>query len=360
MIIEILTSYFEPYKGGIETVVLNLAEGLGKKGHKVIIHTANSTPIHNNLKGYEEHEYYIVKRYPVYPYSLMFPKFLHRDSILSLHNYSCLMNDYVALRYPKRKKTLTPYGNISYERNQRAHKYLSLVYDSLLGQKTLESVDRIIAMTEFEKQGIINEYSKFKNKISVVPAGINFTYKNSNLKKPFSFPYFISIGRVTQAKRFDNVLKIMKHFPEYHYVLAGRNVEYAEELIALAKELDLNKRFHYIGEVTEKKKAELLTYGSVFITPDSANAFGIANLEAFYYLGKVVATRSGGIAELTAELGGEIFDVDDLYGLREAIENQLNEKLSFETQKRRRKLIEEKYSWDSVVDMYEKILLKLL
>lgn len=359
MKVEILTSYFKPYVGGIETVVLNLAEGLGKRGHDVYIHTAKNTPGPKNLKDYEKTQYYTIRRYPIYKYSLIIPKFFHKDSVLSLHNYSCLMNDYVALRFPARKKVLSAYGNITYERSQRAYQKLSILYDATIGRITLYLVNKIIAMTKLEKKGIIKKFPNFKNKVDIVAAGIYFTYKNEKFKKPFNFPYFVSCGRIAPAKHFDIILRIMKRFPRYHFVLAGRDIGHAKFLLNLAKELGVENRFHYMGEVTEKRKAELLSGGSVFITPDSGNAFGIANLEGFYYTGRVVAADSGGVAELTKEFDGETFPIDDLNGLERALKKSLKKSMTLNIKNKLRKEIEKKYSWDAVVDAYEKVLLSL-
>lgn len=359
MIIEIVTSYFAPYKGGVETVVLKLAEGLGKKGHKVYVHTAKDTPGPKNLNEYKKYKYFTVRRYPIYDYSLLFPKFFHKNSILSLHNYSCLMNDYVAFRFPNRKKILSAYGNITYERKQRIHTTLAPIYDRFIGRRTLFNVNKIVAMTNFEKKQIIDKYPMFKNKVDIVAAGIDFAYKNTKQKKPFNFPYFVSLGRIVPTKHFDDILKILKYFPKYHYILAGRDNGYANTLVEMAKQLGVEKRFHYVGEINEKQKVAILTHGEIFIMPDAANAFGIANLEAFYYLGKVVATDSGGMTELTKEFGGEIFHVGDLVGLQKAIKKDLSRRITLSQKKKLRNAIEKKYSWEAVVDAYERVLLSL-
>lgn len=354
-----VTSYFDPYKGGVETVVLKLAEGLGKRGHTVVIHTGKDTPGPKNLKSQEKYKYFTVKRYPIYKYSLIFSNFFYKDSIIGLHNYSCLMNDYVALRFPNRKKIISAYGNITYEKAQRIHTTMAPIYDELIGKRTLANTNKIIAMTNLEKRQIIHKYPEFKNKVDIVAAGIEFTHKNIKSKRLFNFPYFVSVGRIVPTKRFDDVLKIMKYFPKFHYVLAGRDNGYASALQRLAKELKLEKRFHYLGEVTEKQKVDILTYGSVFIMPDAANAFGIANLEAFYYLGKVIATRSGGMTELTKEFGGEVFPVGDLKKLKNSIGKILKQKQSLKQKKQLQTAIKQKYSWDAVVDAYEKVLLSV-
>lgn len=358
MNIEILTSYFEPYKGGIENVVLHYANGLGKLGHNVYVHTAHTTPnnVYKNLPEYEESKYYKIRRYNIYPYSLFFPKLFSKDSVLSLHNYSCLMNDYAAIAYRNRKKVLSPYGNISYDIDQRRHPHLAPIYDNYIGKRTLSIVDKIVAMTKLEKDSIAEKYPHLADKLRVVPAGIDFyTKKKRPAKFQFYSPYFISVGRITRTKRFEDVFHILKAFPKYHYVLAGRDIGHAGTLQKIATELNVQDRFHYVGEVTEDEKVSLLSDATVFIMPDSANAFGIANLEAFYYLGKVVAARSGGMTELSNMLGGETFSIANYEELISAVKKELKKKIDI---KEKQKKIKMTYSWDSIVRQYEKILLE--
>jgi len=357
MIVEFVTSYFKPYTGGIENVVEHLAEGLGKKGHTVVVHTSTTVPNSTEkLKPSEEYKYFLVKRYSIFPYSLFFPKMVAKESIISLHNYSALMNDYVAVRYQNHKMTLTPYGTITYDVSQRQHQVLAPLYDSVFGRRTLDRVDKIVAMTNFEKKLIARKYPHYLKKIAVVASGIDIPKKKLSSKKSFSYPYFLSVGRITHTKRFEDVLSILKYFPEYHYILAGRDIGYAETLQAAAKREGVKDRFHYLGQVDDVKKAELLSHCSAFVMPSSAEAFSIASLEAFYYTTNVVGAKSGGIVDLYSEFGGELFQTGDEIELRDAIQKCLSNRGDHRQLEQNRDKIVTKYSWSTVVGEYEKVI----
>lgn len=358
MNIEIVTSYFLPLRGGIELIVEHLAEGFGKNGHKVCIHTALRIPgVKETLPKFEEKKYYMIKRYPIFPYSFLMPEPYFKDSVFSLHNYSALMNDYFALMYPKRKKVLTPYGTITYNLEQRQHQYLAPLYDKYIGKRTLFAMDKIVAMTPYEQKAIVKKYPKLKGKVVVSAAGIDFLKESSSQSPPFSFKYFLSIGRVAHTKRFEDMLHTLKSFPEYHYVLAGRDLGYAAKLQNLATELGVDDRFHYLGRETKgQEKITLLKNASLFIMPSSAEAFSIASLEAFYYTGRVVGAKSGGIVDLYKEFGGELYDIGNIIQMKSSISKALEKKYTKSTAEKYKQQIKQKYSWDNITNEYEEIL----
>src|SRR5579885_933439 len=308
MKIELVTPYFHPYTGGIETVVMRLAEGLHRRGHTIIVHTGNTYPgFHGILPKEERYKGFLIRRYRSFPFSLFLPEFSFTDRILSLHNYSALMNDYIARRYRKQKKILTPYGTITYKRSQRKYPLLSILYDTCIGKQTLSALDKIVAMTKYEQQSIINKYPRLRDKVITIPGGITIVKAKKITQYTLPKRYFFSIGRIAESKRFEDVLSVLEKFPSYHFVLAGTDTGYVSHLRAIAQKKNLADRFHYIGKVDDGEKAFLMEHASVFIMPSSAEAFSIASVEAFWYSKNVVGARSGGISEIFKEFKGALY-----------------------------------------------------
>lgn len=355
MKIEFITSYFYPYTGGIESVVLHLAQGLSQKGHTIIVHTGNRYPgsVKKLLKQ-ELHNNILIKRYPLYPFSLFFPKLEFTDSVISLHNYSALMNDYVSRRYPKQKKIMTPYGNITYSRSQRKYPFFSVFYDFLFGKKTLFEMDKIVAMTNFEQNNISKKYPKLRNKTITIPAGVELVKVKTFSKITLPKKYFFSIGRITKSKKFEDVLSILEKFPSYHYLLAGGDNGYLSHLQKVAREKGVAKRFDYLGKVTEQEKAFLMQHATVFIMPSTAEAFSIASVEAFCYSKRIVAANSGGIIDVYSELGGELYETGNSVDLSLSLIKILKHSTSPTLLARRKRIIQKKYNWNIVVKQYEK------
>lgn len=360
MKVELITSYFYPFTGGIESVVMHLAQGLSKRGHTVVVHTGNTFPGSTKiLPSRETYEKFVIKRYPLYSFSLFFPKLEFSDSVVSLHNYSALMNDYVIRRFPTYKKIMTPYGTITYNRSQRKYPFLSIVYDALLGKSSLFNLDTIVAMTEFERKSIAEKYPQLKEKIVVIPGGIDIV-KPKKTGKEIVLPekFFFSIGRIAPSKRFEDVLSVLQRFSSYHYVLAGGDSGYLSELQRIAQEKKVADRFHYIGKVTESEKAYLMGEADVFIMPSAAEAFSIASVEAFCYSSRVLGANSGGIVDVFSELEGELYTAGSVDSLSNSLKKMVKMKVSQKIRLKRKKVIQSKYSWDVVVRQYEQAFLK--
>lgn len=362
MLIEFITPYFYPLQGGIEVVVGNLASLLTTRGHVVIVHTANKIPNSATiLPETEKKDGFTIKRYKYIPsYGLFFPKLVHKNSIISMHNYSSLANDYIAFLYRSHKKTLTPYGTITYDISQRSHKIFSHVYDTFIGSYTLSNIDNVIAMTNFEKNKILKKYPKLKDSISVIAAGVslptNKFFTSTVLKKyKIDYKYFLSIGRIGESKRYEDILRILPYYPKYHYILAGEDLGYLHFLEDLATKLQLKDRFHYVGKISNQEKNALLTKASLFLMPSLAEAFSIASLEAFYFSDCVIAADSGGLHDLFTQLSGSLYSVGDLNALKSKITTLLETPVSLQLKIKRKRIIESTYSWEAIADKYENL-----
>jgi glycosyltransferase involved in cell wall biosynthesis len=359
MRVELLTSYFFPFTGGIENVVLHLADGLSRRGHTVVVHTGNRYPGSiKELPALEKYNNFIIKRYPIYQFSLFFPKLEFTDSVISLHNYSALMNDYVTRRYRKQKKIMTPYGTVTYNRSQRRYPFFSYFYDALIGTQSLFSMDKIIAMTDFEKKSIIKKYPHFQNKTIMIPGGIDIVRPKKFTKSALPPKYFFSIGRIAKSKRFENVLSVLAKFPSYHYLLAGSDTGYLKELEKIAQKEKVSDRFHFLGKVTDQEKAFLMQHSDVFIMPSSAEAFSIASVEAFCYSRKVVGAKSGGIVDVFQDLDGELYTAEDISSLTTSLKKIVKSSVSQAVLSKRKSIIQKKYTWDVIVKEYEKAFFK--
>jgi glycosyltransferase involved in cell wall biosynthesis len=359
MKVEFVTSYFYPFTGGIENVVMHLADGLSKRGHSIVVHTGNTYPASSEkLQTEETYKNFLIQRYPIYPLSLFLPIFKYSESVISMHNYSALMNDYVARRYTKHKMVLTPYGTITYDRSQRKYQQLSVVYDFVLGKLTLDIVDKIIAMTPFEQKKIIVKYPQFRSKTVTIAAGIDRVKSKKYMKYAIPAHYIFSIGRIAPSKRFEDVIEILPKFPTLHYVLCGSDTGYLTHLQQIAKNLNVESRFHYFGRVSDSEKVYLMENATMCIMPSSAEAFSIASVEAFCYSKIVIGASSGGIVDVFRELEGSLYAAGNLISLTTAVKKTLAQKINQNIIEKRRRIIQKKYNWDVIVEQYEQAFFK--
>ena len=114
-----------------------------------------------------------------------------------------------------------------------------------------------------------------------------------------------TVGNIRRVKGHDLLVQaaaeIVRRFPDCRFTVAGEVLEadYFAELQTLVKELNLGKRFQFIGPVTDLR--EHLAGAGMFVLPSRSEGFSNALIEAMAASLPVVATDVGGNAEALAD-----------------------------------------------------------
>ncbi|MVT68399.1 glycosyltransferase [Bradyrhizobium pachyrhizi] len=86
-------------------------------------------------------------------------------------------------------------------------------------------------------------------------------------------------ARLHPHKRLDAAIRLLTSDQSWHLALAGQGAD-EERLRALANELDVTDRLHFIGEIPPRQMAKFLACLDVFVFPTQAETFGLAAVEA--------------------------------------------------------------------------------
>ena len=173
---------------------------------------------------------------------------------------------------------------ITYHSDIIKHSYLIFIYKFLMNKFLRKS--KIIALTSqnYFKSSIY--LSRYKNKIRVIPIGIDLnTYPEINekiiskYKKQFKEPFFLFVGALRYYKGLEFALKAIQN-TNYKFVIAGDG-DNKSKLVKLANNLKLDN-ITFLGDISEEEKVCLLTLCTCFLFPSNkrSEAFGIALLEA--------------------------------------------------------------------------------
>jgi alpha-1,3/alpha-1,6-mannosyltransferase len=120
-------------------------------------------------------------------------------------------------------------------------------------------------------------------------------------------PFFLSLNRYERKKDIPLALKAFAKFKAkslYTLVVAGgydprvaENSEHYQELVALAKELDISPRVTFLRSVTDSTRQDLLRSAVAVVYTPSGEHFGIVPCEAMAVGTPVVACADGGPKE---------------------------------------------------------------
>ncbi len=195
--------------------------------------------------------------------------------------------------------------------------------------------------------------SDLKAKRFIVPNAVD----TSKITPPEREPednIVLFVGRLVYRKGLHVLIKALQRIKIRDfklYVVGGGYMEIPSRI--LAKAYGVEDKVKFLGVVPENVKVELYRKAKVVVVPSILNeSFGIVALEAMAAGRPVVASRVGGLEDVVVDgETGVLVEPGSEEQLAEAIETLLED----EAYRRRlgvnaRKVVEERYSWDVVLD----------
>jgi glycosyltransferase involved in cell wall biosynthesis len=222
-------------------------------------------------------------------------------------------------------------GLAGIEARKRSHKPLIFQVHALEYDRSGESVnqtvlaiekhilgaaDKIIAVSQYTKNIIVNRYGINPDKIVVVHNG-TYSYPpitERPAKRNHKLVAFV--GRVTHQKgpwHFIEVArKILEKRPDVHFIIAGTG-DQLKEMIERVAELRIGKNIHFTGFLPHEKVQELYQLADVYVMPSVSEPFGLTCLEAVSNNIPVVISKQSGVAEvLNHVLKTDFWDSDEM------------------------------------------------
>lgn len=244
--------------------------------------------------------------------------------IHSIHTFTTS----VALRAARKASApsvLQPHGALdSYHWNQGRLK--KVLYSKLLDARGMGGLSGGIYSSRREEAEALITLPKLDPYL--VPLGVDENIFSIQRTPSSEIPSILFMGRVTEKKRLDLLLKafaiLLDSHPSCRLLVAGPvdpRLPYSPH--AIASELGVLSSVSFLGQVDSVRRKRLLSESSVFCLPSEDESFGMAVAEALAAGCPVVASRQVGIAEEVAQAGGLILSdlnaTDIASGLRRAL-----------------------------------------
>lgn len=186
--------------------------------------------------------------------------------------------------------------------------------------------DRILAISEFTKQGIYRDYGIPLEKIEVVHNSIDPTtvvpldehneYRYLSALKAQGYRVITNIGRLTVQKGLPNLLRaaqlVVHKQPKTIFLIVGAGEQY-EELIQLSAELGIGKNVIFTGFQRGKAWRDAFAIADLFVMPSVSEPFGLTPLEAALYGTPSLVSKQSGVGEvLHSCLRVDFWDVNEM------------------------------------------------
>jgi len=222
-------------------------------------------------------------------------------------------------------------------------------YLKKLGER-IYSCDKIITISKFAANDVLNYYPGVAGKISVIYNGadkLQLTPGHQPAYRPQK-PFLFALGMVAPKKNF-HVLPPLLVGNDYELIISGVLSPYQEVIMENARKNGVAGRVKLTGPISEEDRAWYYNSCEAFVFPSTAEGFGLPVVEAMHF-GKPVfiSTRTS-----LPEIGGdaayyfESFDAEDM-------RIAFNSGMQHFNSDRSAKVIAhaDKYNWDNTAGQY--------
>jgi glycosyltransferase involved in cell wall biosynthesis len=278
-ILQVCPGYF-PAIGGVEQHVRNISERLARE-HQV---TVFATDPSGQLPKEEEVSGVLVRRFKsfspnnAYHISLQMLRELRRSEFDIVHGHSYHALPLFFSRYAKRSKFI-----VTAHYHGHGH---TLVRDFLLklykpfGRKVFPEADKIIAVSNFEKSLLIEDFQIPEAKIEVIPSGIPLHEFTGLKKEDKGYKTILYTGRLEGYKGVQHVVRALPLLAESTGLQIVGQGPYKKKLLKLATELEVGNRIEFYQDLPREELLHRYANADLFIMPSKHEAFSIAVAEA--------------------------------------------------------------------------------
>ena len=182
----------------------------------------------------------------------------------------------------------------------------------------LENADKIIAVSNFTKDKIVEKYQIDPSKIRVVHNAIEKNITTSavrpDMTKQNDEKMVLFLGRLTIAKGADYLLqaaqKVISIVPDAKFVFVGKG-EMIKELIDMSIELGISENIVFTGWLNHEQVDQAYKQADLFVMPSITEPFGLTALEAMRNGTPVLLSRQSGVSEVVQNcLKVDFWDID--------------------------------------------------
>jgi glycogen synthase len=188
------------------------------------------------------------------------------------------------------------------------------VYD--IEKYGLQEADKIIAVSNYTKQKIIEHYGINSDKISVVYNAVEQEDKASPFKIKTGEKIVLFLGRITLQKGPDYFVetanRVLKYYPNVKFVISGSG-DMHSKMVRRVAELGIGHKVLFTGFLSGDDVDKAYKMADVYVMPSVSEPFGITPLEAIKNGTPVIISKQSGVSEILKNaLKVDFWDIDEL------------------------------------------------
>lgn len=296
----VIGKYYHPSVGGMEEVTRLLCEDMARKRSvKALVFNHEAGNFQEIIDGVTVARHHVEMTCSSQPLSLSFAISLFRGKwdLIYFHAPNVFASLFLVIRYAlfDRRSKLVIFHHMDIYGRPFFSKIARYLYNILIAK-----AHGVIVTSR--KYAAVSRDIKHATRIIEVPLGIDpahYDVTSQQREQAMEWrrslagdaPVVGFVGRHVRYKGLQFLVKALAQMPDVHAFIAGDGPE-REPAQALARELGIADRLHFMGHVTQAEKCRILAAIDVFAFPSTeiTEAFGIAQIEAMMLGAPVVAS----------------------------------------------------------------------
>lgn len=356
-----ITHSYYPNVGGIENYIRRIKFSLEGRGHKVNVYT---TDWRVKEKTREKNVKYFKTDLEIFrnPISFEISKYLIKtnDDVYHFHAPWFLISLLAEKAIKNKPKVMTLHG-IQLHGNEQIFILNTLYYP--LAKHLFDKMNVIIAQAENEYQILIQRFHIDKNKLRIIPNGIEvdkFKYNKTEYKK-FIEKYglkkdnikILFVSRLVPHKHPDQLIKAVRNYlqkEELEVIIIGDGKKnYFNYLKNLASN---DNRIHFLGQVSFNELVAAYYSSDVLVFLSTWDAMSAVVLEAMVCGLPIITTTTGCIPFVVKECENGFYVEPKSRDIATKIKNfiELDKEELNKIKKSNRKKILKNYNWEDKVE----------
>jgi len=230
-----------------------------------------------------------------------------------------------------------------------------------LEKRGFEQADRIVAVSNFTKNQVVNHYGISPEKVDVVHNAVEKEHKKFQQLEMGKDKLVLFLGRVTLQKGPEYFVyaakKVLEKRKDVKFVMVGTG-DMLERMINLTIDMGINDHFLFTGFLEGEELDKVYSMAKLYVMPSVSEPFGITPLEALTNGTPVLISKQSGVSEvLHHALKVDFWDVNEIANKILAVlkHEELHETLVDNGQTQLNSI-----SWDNsarkLIDVYKKVI----
>ncbi len=305
-------------KHGIDIVALNLLKNLSSVDtiNEYALFTRNGEDVSclSSLKNIR------IVILPAFTYAdweqIQLPRAVRKEKIDILHCTSSTAPLFVSV-----PTVITVHDVICFERplfgeqNQSLYQRLGNAYRTVVSRRAMANADKIVTVSEFEKNQIISRFPELQKKVSVIHNGVDTQFFSSvnekiirSMRKRYGLPrsYFLHFGNSDPKKNTEFVIQSFIAYASavkslFPLVITDVPRSIVEQFLIKYSASHLSRHIFTPGYVHYNDLPGVYANALALLFPSKRESFGLPILEAMASDVPVISSRTSSLPEIAGE-----------------------------------------------------------